>query len=66
MDHNVVMQDNELEIRLLVNRKLSSGPKTKHTKVKYFLATDLIKQGEMEVEYYPSKLMWDNILEKPK
>ena len=57
VDHDIVMQDNESEIRLLVNGRFSSGPKTKHTQVKYFLAMDLIKRGEMEVKYCPAKLM---------
>ena len=66
VDHNVVMQDNESENRLLANGIFSRGSKTKHIKVKYFLATDLIKRGEIEVEYCPSKLMWANVYNKHK
>ena len=66
MDHIVAMQDNKSDIRVLVNRKFSSRLKTKHIQVKYFLATDLIKREEMEMEYFPAELMWADVLKKPK
>ena len=60
------MQDSKLDIRLLANGRFSSRPKTKYIKVKYFLATDLIKHGEMEVECYQAELVWADVLNKPK
>ena len=66
VDHNIVIQDSKSDIRLMVNGIFSSGPKTNHIKVKYFLATDLIKYGEIELEYFSAELMGADVLNKPK
>ena len=42
VDHNIVIQDSKSDIRLMVNGIFSSGPKTNHIKVKYFLVIDTI------------------------
>ena len=34
--------------------------------MKYFLATDLIKYGEIELEYFSAELMGADVLNKPK
>ena len=57
IDKNVIYQDNQSTIRLEVNRKLSSGKKTKHISSRFFFITDKIALGEVDVEYYPTEKM---------
>ena len=46
MIKNVIYQDNQSTIRLKVNRKLSSGKKTKHISSRFFFITDKIARGK--------------------
>ena len=66
VEHNILLQDNKSTILLAKNGKLSSSSKTKHIKHRYFLITDKIAQGDLEVVYEPTKQMWSDILTKPQ
>jgi hypothetical protein len=53
-------------MRLEVNGSFSSSKCTKHIKGRYFFIRDKIKNGDLKVVYCPTKIMWANILTKPK
>ena len=46
------------------NEKLSSGKKTRAINIRYFFLTDQIKQGNMKVEYCPTKDMIGDYMTK--
>ena len=48
---NIVFQDNTSTMKLELNGKASSGKRTRHFDIKLFHVTDLIKQGELQIEY---------------
>ena len=59
-------QDNKSCMLLETNGKFSSSKRTKHINNKYFLITDKIAQGDLELEYCPTDKMWVNGHTKPK
>ena len=63
---NIMFQDNKSCILLETNGKFSSSRRTKHIKNRYFLITDKIEQGDLEVEYCPTEKMWCDGHTKPK
>ena len=54
MTANEMYQDNKSAILLEKNGKSSSGHRTKHINLQYFFLTDLIKMGEMSIDYCPT------------
>ena len=62
---NIMFQDNQSNMRLMLNGKRSSNKRTKHMNVKYLFMNDAIKRGEMYVKYYPTGDMWADVLTKP-
>ena len=57
---NTIHQDNESTLRLLINGKTSSTPRTKHIKSKYFLAKDTFDQGNIDFKKcHTSKMLVD-------
>ena len=52
-------------MKLEMNGKKSSGKRTRHFDIKFFYFTDLIKRGEMKVEYCPTKEMDADYMTKP-
>ena len=63
---NTIHQDNESTLRLLVNGKRSSTPRTKHIRAKYFLAKDKYDQGDIDFKKCHTSKMWVNMSTKPK
>ena len=55
---NIMFQDNQSNMRLMINGKKSSTKQTKHLNVKYLFMHDVIKRGDMSVEYCPTGNMW--------
>ena len=66
VEHNILHQDNQSSMRLLSNGPLTSSKQTKHIKAKFFLTKDKIKDGDVELEYCPTELMWIDVHTKPK
>ena len=58
-------QDNQSNLKPMVNGKKSNTKQTKHVNVKYFFMHDVIKCGDMSVGYYPTGDMWADVLTKP-
>jgi hypothetical protein len=63
---NILFQDSQSTMCLEVNGSFSSSKCTKHIKCRYFFIQDKINNGDLEVVYCPTKIMWANILTKPK
>jgi hypothetical protein len=66
IEHNIIHQDNESTLRLLINGKNSSTPRTKHTKAHSSLAKDKYDQGDIEFEKCYITNMWVDMNTKPK
>ena len=47
------------------NGRISSSKRTKHIKAKYFLIKYYYDSGEIDLRYYPTDVMWADILTKP-
>ena len=50
----------------MINGRLSSTPRTRHIKAKYFFAKDRYDQGEIENRKCHTKEMWIDMNTKPK
>ena len=66
VEHNILHQDNQSCMWLLINGPLSSSKRMKHIKANFFLTRDKIDDGDVELEYCPTKLMWIGMHTKPK
>ena len=65
IETNVLYQDNKSTILLAKNGRMSAGKNSKHIKNRLFLVTDKISQGDLEVQYAPTKEMWADVNTKP-
>jgi KUP system potassium uptake protein len=65
VNFTIVYQDNTSAIKLETNGKASSGKRTRHFDIKFFYFTDLMKRGEIEVEYCPTDEMIANYFTTP-
>ena len=65
IETNVLYQDNKSTILLAKNGRMSAGKNSKHIKNRFFLVTDKIAQGDLEVQYAPTKEMWADVNTKP-
>jgi hypothetical protein len=62
---NVAHRDNTSSMKLEANGKSSSGKRTRHFNIKYFYVTDLVKRGEVILEYCPTDKMTGDYMTKP-
>ena len=65
MENNVLCQDNKSTILLAKNGRMSAGKGSKHIKNRFYLVTDKIAQGDLSLEYRPTKEMWADVNTKP-
>ena len=61
----ILYQDNNSAILLEKNGRMSCGKNTKHINICYFLMTDYIKKGYINLEYYPTRKMDADFYLKP-
>ena len=61
----IVYQDNQSAILLERNGTSSSGRRTRHIDIRYYFATDRIKDGELRVAYCPTEEMIADFFTKP-
>jgi hypothetical protein len=54
---NVLYQDNKSTILLANNGRASSGKRTRHINIRYFFVKDRVQNGELRIEYCPTKEM---------
>ena len=57
METNCVCQDNNSAILLEKNRKASSSKQMRAINIQYFMVTDLVKRGELDIVYCPTDEM---------
>ena len=65
MDKTILFQDNKSAILLEKNGKESSTKRTKHINIRCHFLTDRIKNGDFEVEHYPTDDMIADFFTKP-
>ena len=63
---NVLFQENKLTMLLENNGRISSGKSTKHISARCFLIVDNIEKRGLEIQHYPTKHIWDDVLNNPK
>ena len=61
----MIYQDNESAILLEKNGKLSSGKQTRHIEIRFFLLTDNVDKGKINIEYCPTEKMIADFFTKP-
>ena len=64
-DETIVYQDNKSAILLEENGTASSSKRTRHINIRYYFVTDRIANGEVSVEYCPTKAMVGDFFTKP-
>ena len=64
MKPSTLYQDNKSMIKLLNNGRRSSKS-TKHVNNRFFSVHGKVKEGEIEVDYCPTAIMWADGLTKP-
>eukprot|EP00978_Attheya_sp_CCMP212_P001665 scaffold3444_cov50-Attheya_sp.AAC.1 len=62
---NIAHRDNTSSMKLEANGKSSSGKCTRHFNIRYFCVTDLVKRGEVILEYCPTDKMIGDYMTKP-
>ena len=65
MGTSKIYQDNQSTMLLANNSRASSGNRTRHINIRFFLVKDRVKSGEIEIEYCPTDLMIADYLSKP-
>ena len=62
---NIMFQDNQSNMKFMINGKKLSTKRSKHISVKYFFMHDVIKHGDMSLGYCSTGDMWADVLTKP-
>ena len=62
---SLVYRDNTSAMKLEENGRSSTSKRTRHMDIKYFFITDLIRRGEIVVEYCPTDKMLADYMTKP-
>ena len=62
---NVLYQDNKSTILLAKNGRMSAGENSRHIKNRFFLITDKLAQGDLEISHMGTKSMWDDVKTNP-
>ena len=65
ISESVVYQDNQSAILLERNGRASSSKRTRHINIRYFFVTDCVANGEIKIEYCPTKEMLADYFTKP-
>ena len=65
IDNNILYQDNKSTILLAKSRRMSAGKNSKHIKNSFFLITDKVAQGDLEIQYKGTDKMWADVNTKP-
>ena len=65
IESNILYQDNKSTILLAKNGRMSAGKNSKHIKNRFFLITDKVAQGDLEIRHKGTDDMWDDMNTKP-
>ena len=61
----ILFQDNQASMQLEKNGFASAGKRSKHFDIRFFFCTDLVKRGELSIEYCPTLEMVADVMTKP-
>ena len=61
----ILYQYNNSTILLAKNGRMSAGKNSKHIKNRFFLITDKVAQGDLEIRHKSMDNMWANMNNKP-
>ena len=64
IDKNVVYQDNQSAILLEKNGRKSSSKRTRHLNISFFMVTDQVEKGLINIEYCPTDEMIGDFMTK--
>ena len=64
MEASKVYQNNQSTMLLAKNGRASSGKRTQHIDIRYFLVKDKVKSGKVKIEYCPTDIMIADYLTK--
>ena len=64
INRNITYQDNQSAVLLEENGKNSSGKRTQHLNIWYFLVTDAVAREECEIEWIPREHMYADYMTK--
>jgi hypothetical protein len=64
VNRNIIYQDNTLSILLEVSGKKSSGKRTRHINIRYFLITDAVEKKECEIVWILREGMYADYMTK--
>ena len=62
---NAIYRDNTSAMKLEMNRKTSSGKRTRHLQITYFYVTDLIERKEVNSEHCSTDAIIADYMTKP-
>ena len=65
IENNILYQDNKSTILLAKNGRMPDGRSSKHVKNSYFLITDKVAQGKLEVQHMRTEEMGVDVNTKP-
>ena len=65
IESNILYQDNNSTILLAKNGRMSAGKNSKHIKNRFFLITDKVAQGDLEIRHKGTDDMWADMNTKP-
>ena len=60
-----MFQDNKSTILLAKNGRMPVGKNSRHIKNRFFLITDKVAQGNLEIRHMGNKSMWADVNTKP-
>lgn len=63
---NIIYRDNQNSMKLEQNGKASSGKRTRHFNIKYFMITVIIHRKAPSIQYCPTDAMIAGYMTKPK
>ena len=65
INSNIMFQDNKSTILLAKNGRSSAGKNIKHISNRYFLITDKVQQGDLEIQHTPAGEILTDYKSKP-
>ena len=65
IENNILYQDNKSTILLAKNGRTSAEKYSKHIKNRFFLITDKVVHGDLEIEHRGTDEMWGDVNTKP-
>ena len=65
IENNILYQDNKSTILMANNGRMSAGKNSKHIKNSFFLITDKVAPGDIEIHYKGTDEMWADVNTKP-